>query len=77
MKKLIIIAAVHLLLLGSTDANAFFFFFLPGAVTGKIADAVTGAEGDNCVGALAKVGDAININGVMMRVKDVLQKDKR
>jgi len=71
MKKLIVIAAVHLLLLGSTDANAFFFFFLPGGVTGKIADAVTGAEGDNCVGAIAKVGDAININGVMMRVKSL------
>jgi hypothetical protein len=45
----------------SSNAYAWFFFFLPGAVTGKIADAFTGAEGENCVGIAAKVGDNIRL----------------
>ena len=47
----------------SSNANAWFFFFLPGSVTGKIADSITGAEGENCVGPNAKVGDTISVPG--------------
>lgn len=43
----------------SFDANAWFFFFLPGSVTSKIGDALTGSEGDSCVAETAKVGDTI------------------
>jgi hypothetical protein len=38
-----------------------FFFVIPGSVTGKISDAITGAKGANCVGASAKVGDRIRL----------------
>lgn len=46
-----------------TGANAFFFFFLPGNVTGAITDAVTGSEGTNCVGSNAIVGSTIRVPG--------------
>lgn len=49
-----------LLALVSFDANAWFFFFIPGSVTSKIGDALTGSEGDSCVAATAKVGDTIS-----------------
>lgn len=32
---------------------------IPGSVTGKVSDAITGAKGANCVGAANKVGDKI------------------
>src|SRR5476649_346530 len=51
------------LILPWSNANAFFFFFLPGKVTGAISDAVTGSEGENCVGPNAKVGDTIRLPG--------------
>ena len=60
MKKVLSIAIVLSALL-SSNAYAWFFFFLPGAVTGKIADAFTGAEGENCVGSTSKVGDNIRL----------------
>ena len=61
-----------LLAFSTSNANAFFFFFLPGSVTGKIADAFTGAEGDNCVGANVKVGDTIRLqNGSLTTVKSL------
>lgn len=43
----------------TTQANAWFFFFLPSSVTSKIGDAITGAEGENCVTAASKVGDIL------------------
>lgn len=60
-----------LLACASSNANAWFFFFLPGSVTGKIVDAFTGAEGENCVGESAKVGDNINANGQLMTIKSL------
>jgi hypothetical protein len=36
-----------------------FFFVIPGSVTGKISDAITGAKGANCVSAANEVGDKI------------------
>lgn len=60
MKRVLTVLAVLSALL-SSNAYAWFFFFLPGSVTGKIADAFTGAEGENCVGSTAKVGDNIRL----------------
>ena len=47
------------LILFSSNANAWFFFILPGSVTSKIGDALTGSEGENCVGPDAICSDAI------------------
>jgi hypothetical protein len=47
------------LALTSSNANAWFFFFIPGSVTSKIGDVLSGAEGENCVAASAKIGDVI------------------
>ena len=56
----------------SFDAQAWFFFFIPGAVTSKISDSMTGAEGDNCVGQQVQVGDAVRLsNGSLMTVKSL------
>jgi hypothetical protein len=59
------------LILFSSNANAWFFFILPGSVTSKIGDALTGSEGENCVGPDAKVGDPITLNGVPMTIKSL------
>lgn len=60
------------LLICCTSAQAWFFFYLPGAVTGKITDAISGAEGDHCVGADAKVGSQIRLaNGEIKIVKSI------
>src|SRR5690349_21588412 len=58
MKRVHLVIAAALLC-ATTQANAWFFFFLPGSVTSKIGDAITGAEGENCVKAIAKVGDVL------------------
>ncbi|WP_152555801.1 SHOCT domain-containing protein [Ferriphaselus sp. R-1] len=50
------------LMLIPSSANAWFFFFLPSSVTNKISDAITSAEGENCVGSNAKIGDAIRLS---------------
>jgi len=61
-----------LLLLAANNANAFFFLFIPGSMTGKITDALTGSEGENCVGPNAKVGDTIRLpNGNLSTVKSL------
>jgi hypothetical protein len=58
--KLISLFLAFILVCVPTSANAFFFFFyIPGSVTGKISDAITGSKGDHCVTATAKVGDVI------------------
>jgi tetratricopeptide (TPR) repeat protein len=44
----------------STQAYAWFFFFLPGSVTRSIGDAITGAKGNICVKEGTKEGDVIN-----------------
>jgi hypothetical protein len=46
-----------------TQLTGCFFFYVPGSVTGKISDAVTGSEGENCVTTTAKVGDKISLPG--------------
>lgn len=56
----------------SFNAHAVFFFFIPGSVASKVSDAVTGSEGDHCVGEQAKVGDAIRLtSGSLMTVKSL------
>ena len=71
MKRLLSIAIV-LSALFSTSAHAWFFFFLPGSVTGAISDAITGSEGENCVGPNAKVGDNIHLpNGDIKSIKSL------
>jgi hypothetical protein len=60
------------LLIYCTSAQAWFFFYLPGSVTGKIADSITGAEGEHCVSADAKVGSQIRLaNGEIKVVKSI------
>lgn len=39
------------------------FVFIPGSVVGAVTDSITGAEGQNCVGANVKVGDRIRTPG--------------
>lgn len=39
------------------------FIFIPGSVTSAVSDSITGAEGSNCVGENAKVGDTIRLPG--------------
>lgn len=71
MKQFLSIAIV-LSALFSTSAHAWFFFFLPGSVTGAVSDAVTGSEGENCVGPNAKVGDNIRLpNGDIKSIKSL------
>jgi riboflavin synthase alpha subunit len=71
MKKFVALTIFCAVFFASSSANAWFFFFLPGSVTSKIGDALTGSEGENCVGANAKVGDSINVNGTFMTVKSL------
>lgn len=54
----LVLAAV---LAGSAlNAHAgFFFFFIPGSVIGKVSDALTGAQGNQCVKSTTKVGDVL------------------
>lgn len=37
--------------------------FIPGSVISGVSDSITGAEGTNCVGASAKVGDTVRLPG--------------
>ena len=59
--KRILSLMILLLTLASANANAWFFFFIPGSVTGAITDAITGDKGENCVGSNTKVGDTIRM----------------
>lgn len=40
------------------------FLYIPGSAVSAISDTFTGAEGNNCVGANAKVGDRISVPGM-------------
>ena len=42
-----------------SNANAWFFFFLPPSVTRGVSDSITGAKGNICVNEKTKVGDVI------------------
>src|SRR6516162_5212248 len=45
----------------ATLTGCFFFFVIPGSVTGSISDAITGAHGSNCVATTVKVGDRVRM----------------
>jgi len=53
------LALVVTSLVASGPAQAWLFIFVPGSVTRGIRDAITGSEGENCVGTSAKVGDVL------------------
>lgn len=55
--RFLIAAASTLLLTGC------FFVYIPGSVTSALSDSITGTEGNNCVGAAAKVGDRVRTPG--------------
>jgi len=68
MKKIHILM-LSVMLIACSDANAWFFFFIPASVTRGVADAVTGAKGNICVKDNAKVGDVIpSVAGNTMKV---------
>jgi hypothetical protein len=52
-----------LLTLAAILLSGCWFIFIPGSVVGAVTDAVTGAEGNNCVGANAKAGDRVRTPG--------------
>ncbi len=45
----------------TSDARAFFFIFIPSSLTSKLGDAITGAEGENCVASTLMVGDKLTL----------------
>ena len=59
MKKLSVLILFFIGMGISFNANAWFFFFLPGSATRSIGDAITGAKGNICVKDTAQVGDVI------------------
>lgn len=61
MKYFRLITLFAVLLTSQGAANAWFFFIIPGSVTGAIADKISGAEGEHCVGETARVGDRIRL----------------
>jgi hypothetical protein len=65
------------LLTAHSAANAWFFFFIPGSVINAVADGLSGAEGDHCVGEFAKAGDPIRIGSDQYVVKSVSGKSSR
>ena len=53
----------------SLNANAWFFFFIPGSVTRAISDAITSSKGNICVKETAKEGDNLTSpNGNTARI---------
>ncbi len=52
-----------LIIVSSLSLQGCWFIFIPGSVIGAVSDSVTGAVGSNCVGANAKVGDNIRLQG--------------
>jgi hypothetical protein len=54
------IAAVPVLAL---SLQGCWFVFIPGSAISAVSDGLTGAEGQNCVSASAKVGDAVSLPG--------------
>ena len=56
MKRLIFTVTTVVGLIATTNANAWFFFFIPGSVTQAVSDSVTGAKGNICVKDGLEVG---------------------
>lgn len=47
------------------------FVWIPGGLVQKVADGVTGAEGEHCVSRAARVGDKLTIPGGMGEIKSL------
>jgi len=61
--------AVIILFCFSQNANAVFFFFIPGSVTRGVADSISGAKGNICVKEVTKVGDVLpSVAGNTMKI---------
>lgn len=60
--KRIVTLVILFMIFASANANAW-FFFIPGSVTGAIADAITGDKGNHCVSSNTKTGDTIRLPG--------------
>ena len=76
MKRLLT-SMIMLFVFAVSDANAW-FFFLPGSVTGKISDSITGDRGENCVAESTNVGDPIRLpDGSIATVKSLSGKSIR
>jgi hypothetical protein len=72
MKKLSLAILFAGICIAQNAHAAWFFFFIPGSVTGRISDSIAGAEGENCVGPSASVGSAIQLpNGTLMTIKSL------
>lgn len=57
---------IAVILLLTLQLGGCWFVFIPGSLIQKASDGVTGAEGDHCVGRVAKVGDRIKLsNGTL------------
>lgn len=55
-----------------TQLAGCWFVFIPGSLLQKASDGITGAEGDHCVAATAKVGDRMGLpNGGMGEIKSL------
>lgn len=68
MKKIQYILFVGVLFF-YTNANAWFFFFIPSSVTRGVADAISGAKGNICVKEVTKVGDVLpSVAGNTMKI---------
>ena len=78
MKKLTITLIALWLVLVSPTANAWFFFWVPGSVISAVSDSITGDEGESCVAANVKEGDAIRMpDGSIGRIKSLSGKSVR
>jgi hypothetical protein len=56
-------ARLAVVLAASSLLSGCWFVFIPGSLINRAADAVTGAEGEHCVGRGTQVGDTITIPG--------------
>lgn len=54
---------LYLVLALAAPLSGCFFVFIPGSLIKAAGDAITGAEGEHCVGRGANVGDRVNLPG--------------
>ncbi len=70
MKSILTMAMACTLIATSSSAQAWFFIYIPGSVISAIGDAITGSEGEHCVGENTRVGDNIALpNGEVGTIK--------
>lgn len=57
------VSSLLLALMASFSLSGCFFIYIPGSVVSAVSDSITGAEGNNCVGESARVGDRVRTPG--------------